>query len=118
MTIATFTPSPAPSQGTEDKPKFKLLKADFGDGYTQVARDGVNHIRRVLTLNWDLLTPTQANAIWSFLIAQGGDTPFYYTPSDESTPLKWTCIEPSMKRIEGGMRSISATFEQSFNLLT
>lgn len=118
MALQVFNPPVAPSPGTEDKPKFKLLKAEFGDGYTQIARDGVNHIRRVLALSWEVLTPTQANAIVDFMLAQGGDTPFWYTPSDETTPVKWTCADPSMKRGEGGMRSVSLTLEQSFNLMT
>jgi len=118
MTIATFTPPVAPSPGTTSKPKLALLKASFGDGYTQVTRNGTNWIRDTLTLTWDMLTPTDALTIINFLKTQGGDTPFWYTPSDETVPVKWTCEIWDNKRIVGGLRTVTATFEQCFNLVT
>lgn len=118
MALATFTPPRAPNIGTEDSPQVNLLKAAFGDGYTQVAAAGINHIRRVISLQWEVLTPTQAKAITDFFVAQGGYTPFYYTPSNETTPVKWTCEEWKDRRDRGGLRTVSATFVQSFNLLT
>ena len=104
--------------GTTVKPKLKLLKAEFGDGYTQVTRYGLNHKRKTISLTWETLTPTQASEIVTFFESHGGDTPFYYTPSDESTPIKWTCEEWDDQRKTGGLRKVTATFEQCFNLMT
>lgn len=115
MALNTFSPVPAPSPGTEKKPKVKILKADFGDGYTQYARDGFNWIKEVITLQWDVLLPAQADAIEAFFVNQGGDIPFLYTISDESTVKQWTCDTWSIKRGDGGIRSASATLEQNFN---
>lgn len=116
MALETFTPPVPPSPGTENRPEFKLLKAEFGDGYTQVTRDGMNHMRKVLSLNWDTLLPEQAREIIDFLERHGGDTAFYYTPSDETVPIKWTCEEFSDRRGKSGLREIRAVFRQSFNL--
>ena len=118
MSFATFTPPIAPSPGTQVKPKIKLLKAEFGDGYTQYTPDGLNSIKRSLTLNWETLLPSQAASIVSFLTAQGGYKPFYYTPSDETTPIKWLCEVWDDKRGNGGLRTVNATFEESFNIGT
>jgi phage-related protein len=118
MTLATFTPPRKPDRGTEDTPKVKVLKAEFGDGYTQSSPDGLNHIRRQMTLSWEMLNPTQAAAITGFFVAQLGCTPFWWTPSDETTPVKWTCEDWKDKRGDGGFRTVQATFVQSFNLLT
>jgi phage-related protein len=118
MAIATFTPPRAPNVGTEDAPKVSLLKAEFGDGYTQATAAGINHIRRIISLEWEVLTPTQAKAMTDFFVAQGGYKPFWWTPSNEATPLKWTCEEWKDKRDKGGLRTVSATFIQSFNLVT
>ncbi len=114
MPYTTFIPPVPPSPGTSDTPKIRKLEAEFGDGYSQAVPDGINHIRREMTLDWDLLTPTQSNEIIDFFRARGGCEPFFWTPSDELTPLKWICAEWSDKRGEGGMRSVSAKFMQSF----
>lgn len=118
MTISTFTPPRAPNFGTEDSPRVAILRAEFGDGYTQATAAGINHIRRTLSLNWEALTPTQAKAITDFFVAQGGYKSFWWTPSNESTALKWTCAEWKVKTEKAGFRSLSATFVQSFNLTT
>ncbi|SER25740.1 Phage-related protein [Faunimonas pinastri] len=118
MALRVFYPPIPPSPGTSDKPKLTLLKAEFGDGYTQTTRAGLNHIRRVLSLNWDRLLPDQAAFIVNFLEAHGGDTSFYYTPSDELRAVKWTCEEWESKKNGNDGCSVSATFEQSFSLET
>lgn len=116
MNVPTFTPPVAPSPGTTRKMKLKLLKADFGDGLSQVTRDGMNSMRRTLSLTWDVLTPDQAAAITGFLEGQGGADPFLYTPSDESDPVLWRCEEWEDKATAGGFRSVTATLEQSFDV--
>lgn len=116
MPYTTFTPSIPPSPGTSDTIKVKKLEAEFGDGYSQAVPDGINHLRREISLDWELLTPAQSNEIIAFFRARGGCEPFYWTPSDEATPVKWICDDWVEKRNEGGMRSISAKFKQSFLL--
>jgi len=118
MTIPTFTPPRLPDMGTGGKFKTKILKADFGDGYTQSAADGVNYIRRTVTLSWEVLTPTEIATMNAFFVAQGGWNQFWWTPTDESTPVKWTCEEWDIKGTNSGLRTWSAVFVQSFNLTT
>jgi phage-related protein len=114
MSFTTFNPPVPPSPGTSDQPRIRKLEAEFGDGYSQAVPDGLNHIKREISLDWDLLTPTQSNDIIAFFRARGGCEPFFWTPSDETTALKWICEEWSEKRIEGGMRAVTAKFVQSF----
>jgi phage-related protein len=114
MTLPTFNPPVAPSPGTADKPEINLLEAEFGDGYSQPTPNGLNHIRRVLRLTWDVLTPDQAESILSFFRARGGSKPFLYTPRDEATPVAWTCREWRDQSITGGLLTVSATLRQSF----
>lgn len=118
MALQTFSPSVAPSPGTSRKPEVKVLVASFGDGYSQAAPDGLNHIRRTLTLFWEKLTPTQADAIDTFLTTHGGVTPFYYTPSDEDDPVKWVCREWDQRTGKSGFREFNAVLRQDFSLVT
>jgi phage-related protein len=114
--LQTFNPPVPPSPGTKAKPEIKLLKADFGDGYTQSGPEGLNHIRRTLALQWDVLLPEQCADIIAFFEARGGFEPFWYTPSDETTPDRWTCEEWDDVRGTGGLRSATATLKESFAL--
>ncbi len=115
MALETFLPCVPPQPGTRNKPTLKLLKAEFGDGYTQTSRDGINHRRRTLTLSWDKLLPWQKDEIVSFFEARGGDQAFWYTPSNEREPVKWTCEDWDDTRNNDGM-DVTATLVQSFNL--
>jgi phage-related protein len=114
MTLRTFAPPVWPTEST-DKPEIKLLEAEFGDGYTQAVGDGMNHIRRIFALQWDVLTPEQASQIEQFLTEHGGFQPFLWTPSGDPRPLKWTCKEWDRKRATPN--EMTATFRQSFLLI-
>jgi phage-related protein len=90
--------------------KLKLLKAEFGDGYTQTTRDWLNHQRLTLDLEWTVLTPDQSAAILAFLEERGGDRPFSYHGK------QFTCAVWQEDTTRKDIRSIRATFEQDFNL--
>jgi hypothetical protein len=66
--------------------------------------DGLNFVRRTLSLQWDLLTPAEADAFEAFFVANV-PAPFWYQPSDESTPIKWTCEDWDFTTGKGGFRS-------------
>jgi phage-related protein len=116
MTLATFTPPIQPSVGATNKPKVKILKADFGDGYSQSAADGVNNIRAEFSLTWEVLTSTDADTIEGFLTTQGGYQPFYWSAPGKTTAQKWTCETWERTFNRAGWVSIKATLTQSFNL--
>jgi len=118
MALITFDPPVAPSPSTGRKVEFKLLEADFGEGYSQPTRDGINHRRRTLTLSWDGLVDEDADCIAGFFFDRGGDEVFYYTPPREERPVKWTCKDYSDDVQQNSLRKISATLRQDFTLET
>jgi hypothetical protein len=63
--------------------------------------DGLNFVRRTLSLQWDFLTSAQANALEAFFVANV-PAPFWYEPSDESSPVKWTCEDWDFSTGNGG----------------
>ena len=117
MTTLTFTPPFDPSSGCSDEPEVKILKAEFGDGYSQAARDGMNSIRRVLSLKWDVLTVAEAQTMIAFFAANAGCDPFYYTMPDDAAPTLWTCEKWNEGYSAANLRSVTATFRQNFNLV-
>lgn len=114
MTIPTLTPPFSPSVGLQDKPELKILKAEFGDGYSQPTPDGINHIRRTLTATWEGLEQDEKDAIISFLVERQGTQPFLYALPGEATPTRYTCADWSTTAIDAGLFTLNATFRQDF----
>lgn len=117
MALLTFAPPVGPSPGTQRKPSLNILKADFGDGYSQPAPNGLNHIRDSVSLSWDALTETQMHAIYDFFVARGGTESFYYEPAGYTSTVKWTCEEFDASLSDGTWK-VTATLLQSFTNLT
>jgi phage-related protein len=109
MPLQTFTP-PVPPTSLKKRPKLSILTASFGDGYTQKTADGMNHNRTILELTWETLIPAHADAIASFFEAHKGTDAFLYNGT------KFTCDTWQDDTWRGGFRTITATFEESFNL--
>ncbi|WP_036264416.1 phage tail protein [Methylocapsa aurea] len=116
MPIQTFNPPVKPSAGLRSKPEIKIAKASFGDGYTQSSPDGINYVRQVVELTWDVLTASQASSITTFFSSQGGYLSFLYQIPGDSMQIKYTCDDWSDTHLSNGLHKITATFRQSFNL--
>lgn len=114
MPIPVFVPPMRPSAGTGIAPEVSLRRASFGDGYVQTSPSGLNHIRRTVTLRWEYLTLTEAQAIDTFLTDQGGYRPFAYTLNGEDQPRRWTCAEWSVT--DGHPARLTATFREDFSI--
>lgn len=112
MTLPTFTPPMRPSAGTTHQPEVALRTASFGDGYTQSAPAGLNHIRDVVSFKWDFLSLAEAQEIEGFLAARGGCQPFLYTLNGEAEPRRWVCDTWSVT--EGHPCRLTVTFKESF----
>jgi phage-related protein len=75
----TFVPPVAPSFGLEDQREPRIRVLQFGDGYMQRTRDGINHDQESMTWKWENLTFAEYSSIWGFFVARGGDQAFLYT---------------------------------------
>ena len=114
MTIPTFNPPINPSPGLTANPELRGLEADFGDGYTQPTPDGINHMRQVVELSWELLEADQMQEIRDFLEARKGVDSFRYTLPGEVIARTYRCPEWQVKALQADLYSISATFRQTF----
>lgn len=116
MALETFTPPVSPSVGLSEEPEIKLYKAEFGDGYTQTTAAGLNHIRSVRSVTWEVLTEDQHRSIKDFLHAHGGYRPFRYQFHGDAAPIKWTVEKWRSQWIPGGYYRLEAEFRQSFTI--
>lgn len=115
MTLPVFSPPQAPSANMVDKPELNILRADFGDGYSQAAPRGLNHIRRTLSLRFDLLERAEKDAIVDFLTAQAGTKAFLYTLPGEASPTRYTCEDWEVTSLGASLFNVAAKFRQDFS---
>lgn len=111
--LKTFKPPIGPSPGTGHKPQLKILDAEFGDGYSQPTPNGINHIKRTVSLQWKALTYDQMERIHAFFLDHQGTQPFYYNPFGQRHMTKWTCRDFSSSTDEG-IWEYKAELVQSF----
>lgn len=111
MAIETF--SWVPKIESTGAVKFRVLKAQFGDGYAQTAPDGINN----RSTSWPLSftgTAAKVGAIAAFLDRHAGSRSFYWTP-----PLggqaRFKAGEYQPTDHGGGIFTIAVTFEESFS---
>lgn len=116
MPLPVFVPTVEPSPGTRLKPKVKVLKAEFGDGYTQTTADGMNNIRYELALRWEILTPDQCDPMVAFFEARKGYERFTYEANDDTKVRVWTCEDWERTKVQGGHWELTATFVENFAL--
>ena len=119
-------PSITPNIPASKSPEAKILRNDFGDGYSQRIADGINSIRTSITLEW-VVGATDRNTIVDFLEARAGYDAFLfpsviYTPMDLTSTDLWTCTEWAGDYVGynisiGNIWSYTLTFNKEFDLV-
>ncbi len=117
--MADTFPAINPSYGAQGKTDFKTLDAEFGDGYSQRAADGLNSTPITWMLTWEARPNADIATIYDFLIDKLGFEYFLWTaPGD--TERKWICKDPITKTPvsaeSSGYTTLKATFTQVFDL--
>ena len=110
MAIETFTWCARINAAGEAQ--FSTRKIQFGDGYTQVAGNGLNN----RTQSWDLTftgNESMISAIKQFLDSHKGYRSFQWQPPLEPTGL-YRCENYKPVALGAGLFDLTATFEQAF----
>jgi phage-related protein len=111
--MATF-PSITPTYGAQKTSQPRVRQVQFGDGFSQRIRFGLNQNPKSWSLTWEI-SETNAETIEAFLDARANDgASFDWTPPDEATSYKWICYEWSKSIPYLNRATIQATFTQVF----
>lgn len=108
--METFTWSPAADAEGEIQQRVRTVQ--FGDGYAQVAGDGLNADRQ----SWPLTFTGAADEIRpirDFLRRHGGHRSFLWAPPLEGLQL-YRCAGWRLRAHTEDLLTLTATFEQSF----
>ena len=112
--MATF-PAVTPSYGAQKTSRPRVRIAQFGDGYEQRTRFGINQNPKEWNLSWQNITEANSDSIETFLDARAADgASFDWTPPAEATSYKWVCLEWDKQINYTGRATITATFRQVF----
>ena len=109
--MATFTYTASYSASESSKPR--VSKVQFGDGYEQRLRYGLNVDPKSWQLTFTNRTNSEREQILGFLEARAGSESFDWTPPRGSAG-KYVCSEWNMDMTNFNNNTISATFVQVF----
>jgi len=96
--------------------QYKVITAQFGDGYKQTSSDGINNTEE----SWSIkthATTSVAKEIKAFFDYHKGVKSFYWTPPLGELGL-YTCDDPSYIPLSTKLYSISGTFVRSYSSLS
>ena len=112
--MATF-PNIAPDYGLTKQSQPAVRKVQFGDGYEQRLRFGLNQNPKTWNITWNNITNAEADTIEDFLNARALDyASFTWTPPDSNTAYQWVCEQWDKKMNTFNRNTITATFRQVF----
>lgn len=111
--MATF-PDYRPVFSAKKESNPRTRRVQFGDGYEQRARFGLNQNPKQWSLTFDQTTE-DANVIATFLDARADDSnSFDWTPPYETQSYKWVCESWTREIYSPHRARITATFRQVF----
>ena len=107
-------------RGLSRQVSFAILKANFGDGYSQRARDGINSKREALSISFNNREYKEGNLIAKFLDTKQGLnfnltlTDTAVGEEDNTEVLRVTCDGYNLVYINDTTVSIQATFNRVY----
>jgi phage-related protein len=111
MSTLTYIPTYAVQKSVTPR----ILKADFGDGYTQRAGDGLNTQPQIWNVEFRGDT-TAIDTIESFFEDTGGWESFDWTPPRATSSKKFIYTSYSRQPLGPNHDSLQATLQEQFDL--
>lgn len=115
MPIETFAPATNPSIQSSRSVGVRVNTAQFGDGYSQRSRDGLNPTARTFSAQWQALDVSDADDIEAFFERHVVD-PFLWVLPLEYVSRKWIVTDWSRAYAGGDLVSLSASLKEVFDL--
>jgi phage-related protein len=100
----------SPRRNPQAEVKFRVLRAQFGDGYEQVVGDGINN----RTESWPLSffgSESEIRPVKDFLDRHGASRAFLWT-APLGTQMSYRAGDYQLVAMGGGWYTISVTFTQ------
>lgn len=108
--------APTLSYGISLSKKYRYLEANFGDGYSQRAGDGLNTISEEWRMVWDIITSSEKNILIDFFDQQQGYLNFNFTAPGDSVSKKWIANTPSVTPINATYYKVECVFQRVYDI--
>ena len=105
-----------PVRSTSPSTNTRILQAQFGDGYTQRAGDGINTVIQKWDVQWVNLDSTDSDELIDFFEARGGYESFRWIPPGSSLYQKFICKQWSETHPGNSKKNLNASFDEVFDL--
>ncbi len=111
----------APGSSRPTKPR--VLRNEFGNGYRQRIKDGINNNRRTWRLTVQALSAEEFQELDTFLHSREGVEAFLFRPPAYEgkdpgtlveTQVRVTCEDWNPRYLQGGYVDLRVTFEEDF----
>lgn len=114
MPVYTNFPTnvPGPTFPVERKLTPRILKVEFGDGYTQESPDGLNYQLGEWSLTWDNILAAEKDTIRAFFEARRGVETFNWTAPD-GVVYKVKCRSWNVAIVAANSWRITAEFKEA-----
>lgn len=106
--LNTLPSLPLPDLPIKETPEYKVSETQYGDGYKQIAQDGVNATTWRVDLSWSNINQSERDIIVTFLQAHAPAVPFYYTTTNRPQ-RPYTCKDWSDTEVDAGFYNVVAT---------
>jgi phage-related protein len=105
--MAVLLPFPKKILASSSKEvKFREISAQFGDGYSQVAADGLNAVYDIWSITWGNLNQSETMLLEGVLSNCGSWTTFLWTPCQETVQKKFRLTKDGYTRTKTGGASV------------
>lgn len=104
------------SYGTDMGQRYKVRRVQFGDSYSQRARDGMNSTPQQWKLNWSKISDADAEMLRLFFERMAGVDVIEWKPYNQTDTLKWTANDWSGQPSGWMVQDCSITLTQEFDL--
>jgi phage-related protein len=103
-------------QDAQVERKYRVIRNQFGNGYSERASDGINSAVDTWTVTWENLSSADYNTVVAALDMAKGVDYLTWTPFGEASQKKFVCVAFTRRVYSAGYNSVSATLEQVFDL--
>lgn len=104
------------SYGSDMSQDYRVRRVDFGDGYSQRSKRGINNAPQQWRLIWNGISDTDAEMLRVFFAGLGGVGVIEWEPYNQATELKWTANGWAAAFAGFETQDCSITLTQEFDL--
>jgi phage-related protein len=94
--------------------ELKIREVQFGDGYKQISKVGINPRMTDISLSFVALSNTDKDTLTSFLDTQTGDL-IGFTPFGQATQYSYYCKNYSVNLLSGNRWTLNCTLTQFYS---